>query len=371
MKNTHEQLKRRIEKRTRSGLLILLSVILIGSHLYLFFRWKSAEEMADFYAGVDLNLITNQEKSAVERLKSIHLMAVAAEKNPFGLIADAFSQFTEFENRLLKERQLLTPHDSIPGMIFIPEGNFLFGGTGKFHGTPADTFISDFYLDKFPVTNMEFCRFLNDSGNQIEAGAHWYEPETGHIRETSTGFQVQPGFENHPVVSVNWYGARAYAQAVNKRLPTEYEWEKAARGIYGRLYPWGNLFDRSKCNSAGYWTEKDITAANRDDWYYGGGRRVVDTTPVDQFPAGISPWGCFDMCGNVWEWTQSTHEVVKNGQLSYVNRGGAFSYGRDQIQNPHRGRGLPQKGGSITGFRCAKDAQTDSLESIKDLLEEH
>jgi len=358
---SYENLRHRTIRRIKWSAGFLIFTLLIFSHLFLIQQWKNAEALAQFYANLDLFLITDEQKPAAERVRAVHLMAAAAEQNPFGLIADALTQFTEFENKLLKEQQLLSPYDSIPGMVLIPAGNFLFGGLGQFHGAPGDTFLTDFYLDQYAVTNAEFCDFLNDSGNQTEANHRWYRPETGHIQVTPAGFQVQPGFENHPVVSVNWYGARAYARAAGKRLPTEHEWEKAARGIYGRLYPWGNLYNRKKCNSAGYWSDADITSANRDAWYNGGGRRVADTTPVTQFPEGASPYGCFDLCGNVWEWTTSDHDVQKDGRVSYVNRGGAFSYGQDQIQTAHRGRGLPEVSGSITGFRCAKDAAPGSL----------
>lgn len=357
MPPSNAEIKKRLQKRIWFGVgtLIILLAVLPGFYFYL--QWQSAKQLADFYATVDFNLITDSARAARERIQAVFLIADAARRNNYGLIADALQQFENFENRLLEEQQKTFPHDSIPGMVYVPAGEFLFGGLGKFHGVPQDTSLSAYFIDCCPVTNSEFCQFLNQNGNQREAGALWYNPENGHIDSTADGFVAQPGFENHPVVSVNWYAAHAYAKWKGKRLPTEYEWEKAARGIFGRLYPWGSVFDTQKCNSASYWAEKDIFAANRDAWYEQEGRRLVDTTPVMQFPEGKSPYGCYDMCGNVWEWTSSKFERLLRDEPRFVNRGGAFSYGIDQIQNPHRGLGHPAVSGSITGFRCVMDTK--------------
>ncbi len=139
--------------------------------------------------------------------------------------------------------------------------------------------LPEFYIGKYPVTNEQYAAFVKATGQA--APRHW---KNG---------QIPAGKENHPVVNVSWRDAVAFcrwlSQASGKslRLPTEAEWEKAARGRDGRIYPWGNQPPTKElCN-------------------FGG--NVGDTTPVGQYPAGASPCGALDMAGNVWEWTGSLY----------------------------------------------------------------
>ena len=137
-------------------------------------------------------------------------------------------------------------------MVSVPAGEFLFGPDREKASTGA------FYIDRFPVTNAEYKQF-------VEA-THWEEP--AHWRRGTW----PEGKADHPVTQVTWDSASAYAQWAGKRLPTEVEWEKAARGTDGRIWPWGSVFDRDKCNTS----ESEI-------W---------DTTPVGKYsPAGDSPYG--------------------------------------------------------------------------------
>jgi formylglycine-generating enzyme required for sulfatase activity len=108
--------------------------------------------------------------------------------------------------------------------------------------------------------------------------------------------------DNQPVVLVSCKDAEAYARKVGKRLLTDMEWEKAARGIDGRIFPWGNVFSERKCNS--------------------GRSGIEKTTPVTKYPQGKSPYRCYDMVGNVWEWTSSWYDEK---ELEMVCRGGSYS----------------------------------------------
>jgi formylglycine-generating enzyme required for sulfatase activity len=152
--------------------------------------------------------------------------------------------------------------------------------------------VSDFAMDRTPVTNRQFAAFLQSSG---------YRPRhTDHFLDHWSGSQLPPGLENHPVVYVDLDDARAYARWAGKRLPTEEEWQHAAQGFDERLYPWGDSYLPEYCNHGSSGT----------------------TTPVTHYPQGQSPFGCFDLCGNVWEMTESERS---DGQTRFmILKGGSF-----------------------------------------------
>ena len=182
---------------------------------------------------------------------------------------------------------LISPFD--PNMVLIPSGEFQMGSNTRDaynDEKPVHTvYVDAFYMDKYEVTNVQYKKF-------IDANPEWKKdriPEKyqdGDYLKNWNGNNYPIGKENHPVTNVSWYGAMAYAQWAGKRLPTEAEWEKAARGgLAGQRYPWGNSID---FNNANY------------------GRNIGDTIPVGSYPP--NGYGLYDMVGNVWEWCLDEHD---------------------------------------------------------------
>ena len=175
----------------------------------------------------------------------------------------------------------------LEGMVLIPAGEFEMGDHNSLVGIPYfvdegpvhTVYVDAFYMDRHEVTNADFKRFVL-ANPQWQKGRVPRVLHDGSYLHDWTGNRYPTGKANHPVVYVSWYAAMAYAEWAGKRLPTEAEWEKAARGgLKGKKYPWGNTIDPSRANYA---------------------RHIEDTTPVGSYPA--NGYGLFDMVGNVYEW---------------------------------------------------------------------
>jgi formylglycine-generating enzyme required for sulfatase activity len=216
-------------------------------------------------------------------------------------------------------------------MVRIPRGEAIFG-TGpedpyfKENSTDREkpqfkADIPEFYIGVYAVTNEQYFKFVKETGHRPPDRATWGDPvwKNGMFPEKKA---------KHPVVCVSWYDARAYCKWAGLSLPTELQWEKAARGSDGRIYPWGNKWDQNKLrnlNNAGSET----------------------TCAVDEYPRGASPFGVFNMSGNVWEWCEDWY------QNDVYER-----YARKDLTLPKNGKTKVLRGGSWHGdnplpFRCA------------------
>jgi formylglycine-generating enzyme required for sulfatase activity len=259
-------------------------------------------------------------------------------------------------------------------MVFVPEGSFLMGSSEGTRGAMPpefpqhEVFLNSFWVDRTEVTNAMFAAFLNAQGNQVEDGKSWLdtdrEKDYVSIEQVDGLWQPKEGKENHPVVMVNWYGAAAYCEWTGRRLPTEAEWEKAARGENGQIFPWGDEFDSSVANL------DDMP--DKDDWKIecteSGCDGFAHTSPVGIFFEGASPYGALDMAGNVWEWVAdwedwgyyansplSNPRGPSSGNAKWI-RGGSWDSG------DYRGRAAtrfpsshPKYSRRDLGFRCVLD----------------
>lgn len=194
-------------------------------------------------------------------------------------------------------------------MVAVPAGEFFFGSERVRTGLDA------YWIDRTPVTNREFAAYAQATGARTPA----------HF--SAGDFLERKG--DHPVVGLSLFQALAYALWAGKDLPTEAEWEKACRGTDGRRYPWGARFDPSLCNTSAL-----------------GAR---DTTSVGAFPAGASPFGVLDLCGNCWEWTRTP--APEDDQLVLV-KGGSWFDPPGVARGDGRFTARPNFVSSTLGFRC-------------------
>jgi formylglycine-generating enzyme required for sulfatase activity len=240
-------------------------------------------------------------------------------------------------------------------MVLIEGGEFFMGSNRNGSGTDEKpghkVYLSSYRIDKYEVTNSQYCKFLNDKGKEKNDGLVWIHinDRSGEckIKKIKKTYMAVPGYENHPVTFVTWYGATAYAKWMNKRLPTEAEWEKAARGTDGRIFPWGNNWDSGRCANKENSTDRK-------------------TKPAGSYPYGASPYGVMDMAGNVLEWCSDWYgyypvmeEPVKNplGPFSGVTkilRGGSWDDDYYYCRVTFRGNYSPTNYDNDIGFRCAK-----------------
>jgi len=222
-------------------------------------------------------------------------------------------------------------------LVLIPAGEFTMGSTAG-EGNDGEqprhrVFLDAYYIGKYEVTNEQFARFINATGYNAD----------GNLEACRN-----PNKANYPVVYVSWKDAAAYCRWANLRLPTEAEWEKAARGTDGRKYPWGNRWDDSRCN-------------------YDSNSRGI--RPVGSCPGGASPYAAMDMVGNAWEWCADWYGGYSGSRKSNprgpwfgsvrVLRGGSWSDAGYRTFECASRRGLnPAYRLNFNGFRVCRSLNT-------------
>lgn len=303
------------------AVVVLVLLLLIGSGVY-FWRRPRTESAAGF---------SLSEVEPVHLDEPIFVPTVE-------LLAPANSGSAPVDiRRRLKDGKL---------MVFVPAGDFLMGSSEADPNADEDekprhlVYLCSYWIDRTEVTTAEYRRC-------VEAG------------RCSPGGLVSATFiaDDLPVVGVNWQQASSYCTWVGARLPTEAEWEKAARGIDGRIYPWGGDFDGSRLN----YCDANCVADWRD---FDGDDGYRYTAPVGSFPTGVSPFGALDMSGNVWEWTADWYEADWYHRSPYKNptgpqsgvqrviRGGSWLYPAESVRVARRHRDVPTSRYDNIGFRC-------------------
>jgi formylglycine-generating enzyme required for sulfatase activity len=265
----------------------------------------------------------------------------------------------------------------IDGMVqvLVPEGEFIMGSNAWDTVLHAPVWLDSYWIDQTEVTNAMFAQFVSATHYLTDAEKRG----TGYVYQISSGDTVKitgaswrhphgpgsniDGLEQHPVVQMSWNDASAYCKWAGGRLPTEAEWEKAARGTDGRLYPWG---DQAPEGNLANLADKQL------DPFYEVDDGFKFTAPVGSYPDGASPSGALDMIGNIMEWVQDWYdgvypqseqtETLHNPQgassgENRVMRGGSWNTTNDSDGEfrlaSHRNKNMPKLSADTSGFRCA------------------
>ena len=298
----------------------------------------------------DMARLTRELEGALEEAEEIRTVKAQKVKEE---LEGKEKTAREVTTRAVKERSGVSQNSLGIEWIKIPAGRFTMGKKSiapwRDHKPAHEVYLGSYFVGQTPVTNSQYGEFMQAGGYKDER--YWSEKGWGWCLYYGI---TQPTFwddhkynsPDHPVVGVSWYEAHAFCKWAGCRLLTEAEWEKAARGTDGYLYPWGNEMPRTSL--ANFYLE-------------------MGTTYVGKYsPMGDSPYGCVDMSGNVWEWTSSLRKKYpydpKDGREdtnvdgARVIRGGSWNTDENLVGAFFRGKSDPSNSDSDLGFRCAMDA---------------
>lgn len=242
-------------------------------------------------------------------------------------------------------------------LIDIPAGSAMFGDSeGDANETPRRAHVPAFRIMRHEVTNVQFAAFIEASGYITDAERghdayvwtdRWRVVDSAQWRRPHGPDDRLEKRQDHPVMQVSARDADAFCVQYGMRLPSEDEWEYAARGGEGRRYPWGDEAPRTGDSSRANLGTVDCCAADETDGF-------LRTAPVGSYPAGVSPFGLHDMAGNVWEWTSSPFP----GRAAFrVLRGGGWGNNPYCLRTAYRHGNRPTTSLDMVGFRCAADME--------------
>ncbi len=274
------------------------------------------------------------------------------------------------ESKLEFGSTLVSENDGMV-QVYVPAGAFMMGNHIQFtnEDPPHEVTLDAFWIDRTEVTNVQFAKFIKETGYQTDAEilGSGYALSSGIWQKVNKANWQHPqgpesnldGLEEHPVVQVSWDDAKAYCEWAGRRLPTEAEWEKAARGTDSRTYPWGetaptgNLVNFADKNTTADWANK----SENDGYQF--------TAPVGSYPSGASLYGAFDMAGNVDEWVNDWYDAFYyqnspsnnppgpvNGNL-LVLRGGSWHGDDSNLRTGSRSAAVLGFRYTNVGIRCA------------------
>lgn len=234
-------------------------------------------------------------------------------------------------------------------MVMVPKGEFTMGSSEHSDETPHPVVLENYHIDKYEVSNADYKEFMKSTMHP--APAYWDDPRLNKL--------------NQPVVGVNWYDANTYCEWQGKRLPTEAEWERAAKGPQGNHFPWGHKIDPTRAN-------------------YGQNEGL--TMPVDSYPSGVSGYGAYNMAGNVFEWVADWYDpnyfkvspalnpqgppngynFANQGPVK-VLKGGSWLAPQTSLHTSHRFWNQPENNsyGVGLGFRCAQSGTDTTMDAVR------